>query len=89
MAKIERFCRPTGDIHPVGLLSFGFSRPTESLFTPSQGSGKDSNSNTVQRCGVNPPAMARVRLRYRLGDCWPLRARGWDSFTLRISWYLT
>jgi hypothetical protein len=38
---------------------------------------------------VNPAAMAGVRLQYRLGVCLPLRTRGWDSFTLRLSWYPT
>ena len=44
----------------------------------------NKGANTV-RCGVNPVAMAGVCLRYRLGVCLPLRARSWDSFTLRLS----
>jgi len=71
-----------------GFLLSGFHARLNLFSTLIQGSGKESNSNTVQWGEVNPAAMAGVRLRYRLAVCLPLRARGWDSFTLRLSWYL-
>jgi hypothetical protein len=68
-----------------GFLLSGFHTRLNLFSTLIQGSGKESNSNTVHRCGVTPAVMAGVRLRYHLGVCLPMRARGWDSFTLRLS----